>query len=547
MGKNLFNGIVLRGLLFVFVFATPMFWPSPGRVIAAAGDLDATFGNGGKITTDFFGLLNEASDIVLQQDGKIIAAGYTQTFTTDDDFALVRYNSDGSLDTTFASGGTLTTDFFGGADQVKAVALQPDGKIVVAGSTVSPSRFTDFAFARYDSDGSLDTSFGIGGKVTVSFLDRFSQATDLALQSDGSIVAVGHAFHSGDFTFAFALARLNQDGSLDPSFGSGGMVITNFFASDDEFNADDQAEAVAIQTDGKIIAGGRTRPPGGQIDFGLARYNRDGSLDETFGAGGKVITDFSNSTDVARDLAIQQDGRIVAAGVGGSAALEGDFVLARYDTNGNLDNSFGNGGKVATDFFNRTDGALSVAIEPDNKIVAAGAATDGARKGVIGLARYNSNGSLDASFGDAGKVTSDISTLSSIAQAVALQTDGKVVVGGIATTQETNSDFAVVRYAGDQRFDLCLQGENGDGVLQINSTTGDYLFSDCDGRAITGTGAVSARGCNLSLRDTATDRRIIANVNTCSNRATASIQLLSVGVRFNITDRNTANNSCTCQ
>ena len=156
-------------------------------------------------------------------------------------------------------------------------------------------------------------------------------------------------------------------------------------------------------------------------------------------------------------------------------------------------------------------------------------------------------GDLDASFGDAGKVTSDISTLSSIALAVARQTDGKLVVGGIATTQETNSDFAVVRYEGDQSFDLCLQDENADGILQINSTTGEYLFSDCDGRTITGTGALSARGCNLSLRDTASDRRIIANVNTCSNRATASIQLLADGVRFNITDRNTANNTCACQ
>ncbi|HET8676489.1 MAG TPA: hypothetical protein VFO63_11915, partial [Blastocatellia bacterium] len=219
MGKYLFDGRVLRGLLVLFVFATLLFWPSPGRVLAAAGDLDTTFGNGGKVTTDFFGLLNEASDIALQPDGKIIAAGYTQTFTTDDDFALVRYNTDGSLDTTFASGGTLTTDFFGGSDQVNAVALQPDGKIVVAGYTVSPSRFTDFAFARYNSDGSLDSTFGVGGKVAVSFLNTFSQATDLALQTDGKIVAAGHAFHSGDFTFAFALARLNQDGSLDPSFG----------------------------------------------------------------------------------------------------------------------------------------------------------------------------------------------------------------------------------------------------------------------------------------------------------------------------------------
>src|SRR5687767_2507681 len=144
MGTNFFGCSVLRRLLVLSIFTTLLFWSSPGRVLASAGDLDPTFGNGGKITTDFFGLRNQTSDIVLQPDGKIIAAGYTQTFTTDDDFALVRYNTDGSLDPTFASGGTLTTDFFGGADQVNAVALQADGKIVVAVYSVGPSRFTDF-------------------------------------------------------------------------------------------------------------------------------------------------------------------------------------------------------------------------------------------------------------------------------------------------------------------------------------------------------------------------------------------------------------------
>jgi len=216
----------------------------------------------------------------------------------------------------------VTTDF-GGSDYGFSVALQPDGKIVVAGYAGG-----DFALARYNSDGALDTSFGSGGKVTTDFGGSYHpDGFSVALQPDGKIVVAGYA--GGDF----ALARYNSDGALDTSFGSGGKVTTDFGGSDAGYS-------VALQPDGKIVVAGYAG-----LDFALARYNSDGALDTSFGTGGKVTTDFSGGRDVGYSVALQPDGKIVVAGYAGV-----DFALARYNSDGALDTSFGSGGKVTTDF-----------------------------------------------------------------------------------------------------------------------------------------------------------------------------------------------------
>ena len=226
------------------------------------GDLDPTFGSGGKVTTDFGGGSDVAIGVALQPDGKIVAAGTTSTPGVGgfSDFALARYNSDGSLDATFGSGGKVTTDFGGGAE---AVALQPDGKIVAAGSA-SPGAtiFSDFALARYNPDGSLDATFGSGGKVTTEFTGNFDQANAVALQPNGKIVAAGTA-NTGT-TLEFALVRYKKHGGLDPSFGSGGKVTTDFTGSNDV------ACGVALQPDRKIVAVGHAGTA--NSDFALARY-----------------------------------------------------------------------------------------------------------------------------------------------------------------------------------------------------------------------------------------------------------------------------------
>ncbi len=189
---------------------------------AASGDLDATFGTGGKVTTDFAGNDDEAHGIAVQADGKLVTVGVAKT-SRSNDFALARYNPNGSLDATFGTGGKVTTDFAGNDDAAFAVVLQSDGKIVVAGEAKT-SRNQDFALARYNANGSLDATFGTGGKVMTDFNGDDDAAFALVLQPDGKLVAAGEAKTSRNQDFA--LARYNANGSLDATFGTGGKVTS---------------------------------------------------------------------------------------------------------------------------------------------------------------------------------------------------------------------------------------------------------------------------------------------------------------------------------
>src|SRR6185369_5396991 len=374
----------------------------------SSGTLDAGYGTGGKVTTDFAASAS-VGGVAVQSDGKIVAAGAVQ-FSASSDFALARYNTDGTLDGSFGAGGKVTTDFTGGYDFATSVVVQPDGKIL-AGGNAGMAPFAGFALVRYNSDGSLDATFGTGGKVATGFFDTvFGQvsatAYSLALQPDGKVVLAGYANLKGGESFA--LARYNANGTLDAGFGTGGRVSTDFDPSGQGSFA--FAYTVAVQQDGKMVAAGESTI-NGQRDFALARYNSNGSLDAGFGTGGKLNTDFSGFADLAGSVTVQQDGKIVAAGAAATstaASSSFNFALARYNSNGTLDNTFGKGGKVTTDFAGASDTASDVAIQPDGKIIAAGTATiNGFTDGAFGLARYNSNGTLDTTFGTGGKLTTN--------------------------------------------------------------------------------------------------------------------------------------------
>ena len=234
------------------------------------------------------------------------------------DFALARFNPNGSLDTSFSGDGKQTTDFGSSGDRAHGVAIQADGKIVAAGDSLGGSGF-DFALARYNPNGSLDTSFSGDGKQTTDF-GGSEAASGVKLQSDGKIVAVG-----GDDS-DFALARYNPNGSLDTTFSGDGKQTTDFGGSDG-------ARAVALQADGKIVAVGIAG--GNGSSFAVARYNPNGTLDPTFSGDGKQTTSFGGYLDGATAVALQGDGKIVAVGHAGAA--NGDFALARYNPNGSLD------------------------------------------------------------------------------------------------------------------------------------------------------------------------------------------------------------------
>src|SRR5215471_8409512 len=299
---------VILSVALVFLLASPAL---QRLVRAASGDLDSTFGTGGKVNLAFPGSNDAVRGTAIQSDGKIVVAG-----SDGNDFTLARYNTDGTLDTGFGSAGKVVTDFSGGADQAFAVAIDSSGKIVAAGSTtntVSPTG-TDFALARYNATGTLDATFGGGGKVVTDFHGGNDQATALKIDSNGKLVVGGRAFNPGSgpstpsTSFDFALARYNADGTLDATFGTGGKTTTDFFG-----NAD-QVSAIGIASDGKIVAAGFATNCNVGNDFGLARYDTNGALDSGFGTGGKVTTDFTGGDDRASAIAIQSDGKIVVAG-----------------------------------------------------------------------------------------------------------------------------------------------------------------------------------------------------------------------------------------
>jgi hypothetical protein len=517
----------------------------PVGVQAAAGNLDPSFGAGGKITTDFFGDRDRANAMALQSDGKIVVAGSALNMGMGD-FALARYNPDGSLDMSFGVAGKVTTDFFGFFDEARAVAIQSDGKIVAAGVTFSNDTFTDLALARYNSDGSLDTSFGTAGKVTLGFPMTNERANAVALQGNGKILVAGVLF-TNTLSANFLIARYNSDGSLDTTFGTAGQVSTDFLHNADEANA------LVLQSDGKIVAAGYARDISLGPQFALARYKGDGSLDTTFGMAGKVVT-YYLITRVAYDyeiksVALQSDGKIVAAGFLTSPSFGPFFALARYNIDGSLDATFGSGGRIPADIIGNFSGvANAVAIQSDGKIVAAGFKGSFDQNFDFELARYNHDGSLDMDFGTGGVVTTDFSGGFDEANAVAIQSDGKIVAAGFAENTSTGLDFALARY-NPLSFDLCLQDDSSGNTLQINSSTGEYLFTSCGpgGLSIGGRGRLIIRGSLLTLQDYAADRRVMAKFDGARKQGTASIQLFSSARTFTIIDKNTADNLCHCR
>jgi uncharacterized delta-60 repeat protein len=379
----------------------------------ANGSLDTSFDTDGKLTTDFFGSEDRGNSITLQTDGKILVAGYARNGNNNFDFALARYNANGSLDTSFDTDGKLTTDFFGHSDECNSITLQTDGKILLAGLAENSSGSIDFALARYNVNGSLDTSFDTDGKLTTDFFGNWDYGNSITLQTNGKILVAGFAINNSSISTSglvdFALARYNANGSLDTSFDTDGKLTTDFFEWSD--GAFEYGNSIALQTDSKILVAGYARNGSSNIeinDFALARYNANGSLDTSFDTDGKLVTDFFGHSDECNSITLQTDGKILVAGVafsvdsnssGDFSLSSGDFALARYNANGSLDTSFDTDGKLTTDFFGKKDEGNSITLQTDGKILVAGLATASNIDDRFALARYNANGSLDTSFG----------------------------------------------------------------------------------------------------------------------------------------------------
>src|SRR5881394_630109 len=420
---------------------------------AADGDLDLTFGTGGMVTTDIDHSTDIANAVATQADGKLVVVGqtYKNNDFSDEDFVVTRYNTDGTLDTTFGSRGRVRTDFPGLAAVPSAVVIQADGKIVVAGGAFPLFTFAgNFEVVRYNPNGSLDTSFGNGGIVTTNFPEG-SYASSVALQADGKIIAAGTVFV--DFIIGepsntdFALARYNPDGTPDATFGNGGQVSTDFVGLEDD------AFSVLIQPDGKIVAIGSANDPATYYDFAAVRYLSNGTIDRTFGVAGKVHTDFGDQNfDRARSAALQSDGRIVAAGfaISQNGAVQ-NFAVARYTSSGVLDTTFSRDGMTQIDFGNCCQSANKVLLQSDGKIITVGYANTEDSDSDFLLARLSPRGSLDPTFGVGGEVRTSFGDLNGGANGAALQSDGKIVaVGFQATFSNQWANFALARYFNSQ-------------------------------------------------------------------------------------------------
>jgi uncharacterized delta-60 repeat protein len=425
---------------------------------AVAGRLDSTFGGDGKVTTGVTAGDAAAADILVQPDGKIVAAGSSDpTGSGVERFTLVRYLTDGTLDPAFG-GGMVRTSFGEKSAGVQGVALQPDGKIVAAGTAeILPSETSRFAIARYTTEGVLDPSFGEDGKVTTRFFGAGSvaEADAVAVQVDGKIVAAGSAFDaSGSIERRFAIARYMPDGTLDPTFSRNGKL--HMFLPFGCSGLGSGITDIAIQPDGKIVVAGSH-----SICFALARYLSDGTLDDSFGRGDGIaeIPFLASGFDVsaASALALQPDGKVLAAGV---AAIEFGrecrFAMIRLRADGVLNRTFGGGdGRVLTRFATHCALATDVALQPDGRIVTVGGALSLAHfRGRFAVARHLPDGTLDRTFSRNGKLTTGFAGTSAggpgcFYQGVALQADGRIVAAGTVCDPATGSRrFALARYIG---------------------------------------------------------------------------------------------------
>lgn len=354
----------------------------------ADGSLDNTFSGDGKLTTQVGNNGGRgACAVAIQSDGKIVVAGQAYN-GTNMDFAVVRYNSDGSLDTDFFGVGIVITAVSSGNDYASGVVIQSDGKIVVGGHASN-----SFAAVRYNANGSIDNSFSGDGKVIFSVgVGGRSGASKIALQSDGKIVAAGYSYNG--IGNDMAAIRLNPDGSLDTSFSGDGQVIT-------PVGSYSSANSVAVQKDGRIILVGGSKNDSNNEDFAVVRYNMDGSLDSGFSGDGMVTTPVGSRDDWASSVALAPDGKIVVVGYSKSADVDWPiFAVVRYLPDGSLDTTFSGDGKLTTQVRNgsQTDSASAVTIDPDGKIIVAGVSYDGgspSQYGDFAVLRYEGDPDTD--------------------------------------------------------------------------------------------------------------------------------------------------------
>ena len=453
-GADFGRGLVLQGGGLVprkIVVGGYSFEGSVGKFSAVRfnsdGSLDNSFDTDGKVITALGSKNDAARGIVLQSDGKYILAGSSSN-GVNDDFGLLRFDSSGMLDPNFDVDGKRTDDVGSIVGPAQSVVIQPDRKIIVAGSGNG-----QLLLARYNADGSLDASFGTGGRSSIPLGGTSESGHSAVLQPDGKIVVTGYLFSNG--TVKAEVIRCLPNGSLDPSFDGDGRVTLAVGQSA-------IGTAVAVQADGKIVLAGYSESPNAS-PF-IARFDAAGVPDPAFDGDGLVVPPLANGAQ-ARAIALQADGKIVVAGISAQ-----DFFVLRYNNDGSPDNSFDDDGVATVSLSTGYDQANAVAIQPDGRIVAAGTTLDTANNQYrFAVARFMANGAPDVSLNGSGKVATPVGAGYSSANAVAIQPDGKILVAGTSDSGvDAGLDMAVVRYNSDGSVDSSY-GNAGKVVLDLSN------------------------------------------------------------------------------
>jgi uncharacterized delta-60 repeat protein len=465
------------------------------------GSLDRSFSGDGVVPTNFYATSNYyfsgGYSINLQTDGKIVVAGDQDESPDNNNSFIARYNTDGSIDKTFSGDGKQSNKF-----SIASASIDKNDKIIIAGSDNS-----NFALARYTANGTADNTFDKDGKLIDSIKSGYTIFKSSAFQKDGKLVVTGRTWNGSNFDFA--IARYNTDGSLDNTFSSDGAQTTDFGSKDD------YANLVAIQSDGKIIvAGSSGKSKSGNLDstnISIARYNTNGSLDNTFNTDPRLKNAFSETGDQANAVVIQSDGKIVIVGTvyDDGYSYEGNvFAVARLNVDGSLDKTFDKDGKQ-TFVFSDDDAveegyATSVAIQSDGKIVVGG--ISGGYDAFISVARLNTDGSLDDTFGLGGKANGGfLDNQSHIS--VAIQSDGKIVAGGYSYYRGYGDNF-ISRFDTNGKLDSSFSDDGREFTSLENNP--DYPYSDftnlvaiqSDGKIVVSGAAITRYSANGTLDST---------------------------------------------
>lgn len=408
-----------------------------------AGSLDTSFGTGGKIITSINNGSDKAYGVALQSDGKIIVVGMTTNTSTGKDFVCIRYNTNGSVDTAFGNSGIVTNDLQTGSDDVAySVAIQSDGKIILAGYSDDGSN-KNAALLRLNTDGSIDTSFGTSGKVFTDFITgKADEIKTVKIHSLTGNIIVGGTSSTTSTASQAVIARYTSTGLLDTSFNSTGKILLpNASGSGTYYYT---IEDLAVKSNGKISAVGWINQQGlswSANHYGC-RLNSNGTLDTSFSTDGVIVTNGGfNGDDKSFSMLLNSDDSILFAGGGYLSTLEYDFILGLYDANG-----ASAVGKALFDYGSLVkDISYGMGVDSTGKIVLVGSNVTSVSSSTFGIARVNANYTIDSTFGTSGKVTTAFgANTTNEAFDMVIQSDDKILAVGY-----TGNDFAIARYNGN--------------------------------------------------------------------------------------------------